>query len=148
MCQCQLVLKIYYDLYKQQNHQDFHLKNLKKLTQGLDFNLTWVKFLGQLLDPKNFLKILVYWSWPVIDVLVKSSAKYIGSILPYDEDFESLAFIGLIDPDRIHQLTAGKILNLSKEKEGKQSKDLKEILNHQMISLDWDRKKERWQVQY
>ena len=99
----------------------FSIENLKKLTQGLDFRFDIGKVLKeQLLNPKNFFKNLGSFGVGLgIDVLVKSLAKYISSILPYDEDFEDLAFIGLIDPDRIHQLTAGKIINLPEEKRRK-----------------------------
>ena len=99
----------------------FSIENLKKLTQGLDFRFDIGKVLKeQLLNPKNFVKNLGSFGVGLgIDVLVRSLAKYISSILPYDEDFEDLAFIGLIDPDRIHQLTAGKIINLPKEKRRK-----------------------------
>ncbi len=92
-----------------------------KLTKGLDFRFDIGKVVKeQLLNPKNFVKNLGSFGVGLgIDVLAKSLAKYISSILPYDEDFEDLAFIGLIDPDRIHQLTAGKIINLPKEKRRK-----------------------------
>ena len=99
----------------------FKSLDLSNLTKGLDFRFDIGKVLKeQLLNPKNFFKNLGSFGVGLgIDVLVKSSAKYISSILPYDEDFESLAFIGLIDPDRIHQLTAGKIINLPEEKRRK-----------------------------
>ena len=92
-----------------------------KLTKGLDFRFDIGKVLKeQLLNPKNFVKNLGSFGVGLgIDVLAKSLAKYISSILPYDEDFELLAYLGMIDPDRIHQLTAGKIINLPKERRKK-----------------------------
>ena len=91
------------------------------MTKGLDFRFDIGKVLKeQRLNPKNFFKNLSSFGIGVgIDVVAKSLAKYISSILPYNEDFEALAYLGLIDPDRIHQLAAGKIINLPEEKRKK-----------------------------
>ncbi len=95
--------------------------DLSNLTKGLDFRFDIGKVLKeQLLNPKNFLKNLGSFAVGMgIDVGAKFIGKYISSILPYNEDFEALAYIGLIDPDRIHQLAAGKIINLPKERRKK-----------------------------
>lgn len=99
----------------------FKSLDLSNLTKGLDFRFDIGKVLKeQLLNPKNFFKNLSSFGIGVgIDVVAKSLAKYISSILPYNEDFEALAYLGLIDPDRIHQLAAGKIINLPEEKRKK-----------------------------
>ena len=71
---------------------------------------------------KTSLKILVHSELDTgLDVGAKFLGKYISSILPYNEDFELLAFLGMIDPDRIHQLTTRKkLLIFLMIKEGKQ----------------------------
>ena len=99
---------------------------LKKLTTGLDFRFDAGKVLKeQLLSPKNFLKNLGSFGIGVgLDVGAKLLGKYISSILPYNEDFELLGYLGMIDPDRIHQLTAGKIINLPDDKRRKAIKRL------------------------
>ena len=99
---------------------------LKKLTTGLDFRFDAGKVLKeQLLNPKNLFKNLGSFGLGVgLDVGAKFLGKYISSILPYNEDFELLAYLGMIDPDRIHQLTAGKIINLPDDKRRKAIKRL------------------------
>jgi len=105
-------------IQKLQRTLDVNAKRLQTLTKGLDFRFDAGKVLKeQLLSPKNFLKNLGSFGIGVgLDVGAKLLGKYISSILPYNEDFELLGYLGMIDPDRIHQLTAGKIINLPDDK--------------------------------
>jgi hypothetical protein len=105
-------------LQKLQRTFDVNAKRLQTLTKGLDFRFDAGKVLKeQLLSPKNFLKNLGSFGIGVgLDVGAKLLGKYISSILPYNEDFELLGYLGMIDPDRIHQLTAGKIIDLPDDK--------------------------------
>ena len=111
---------------KLQRTFDVNAKRLQTLTKGLDFRFDAGKVLKeQLLNPKNLLKNLRSFGIGVgIDVAARSLAKYISNILPYDEDFELLAYLGLIDPDRIAQLTATKIIKLPEDKRKKVLKKL------------------------
>ena len=99
----------------------FDISGFDKLTKGLDFRFDIGKVIKeQLLNPKNFLKNLGSFAVGMgIDVGAKFIGKYISSILPYNEDFELFGYLGMIDPDRIHQLTAGKIINLPEERRKK-----------------------------
>ena len=113
-------------IQKLQRTLDVNAKRLQTLTKGLDFRFDAGKVLKeQLLSPKNFLKNLGSFGIGVgLDVGAKLLGKYISSILPYNEDFELLGYLGMIDPDRIHQLTAGKIINLPDDKRRKVIKRL------------------------
>ena len=108
-------------IQKLQRTLDVNAKRLQTLTKGLDFRFDAGKVLKeQLLSPKNFIKNLGSFGIGVgIDVGAKLLGKYISSILPYNEDFELLGYLGMIDPDRIHQLAAGKIINLPDDKRRK-----------------------------
>ena len=99
----------------------FKSLDLSNLTKGLDFRFDIGKVVKeQLLNPKNFFKNLGSFAVGMgIDVGAKFIGKYISSILPYNEDFELFGYLGMIDPDRIHQLAAGKIINLPEEKRKK-----------------------------
>jgi hypothetical protein len=98
-----------------------NVKKLRSLTKGLDFRFDAKGVIKeQLLNPKNFFKNLGSFGIGLgLDVGAKFLGKYISSVLPYNEDFELLGYLGMIDPDRIHQLSAGKIINLPKEKRKK-----------------------------
>ena len=100
---------------------------LKKLTTGLDFRFDAKGVIkNQLLNPKNLLSnIKNFGIGTGLDIGARFLGKYISSILPYNEDFELLAFLGMIDPDRIHQLTAGKIINLPEDKRKRAIENLK-----------------------
>ena len=94
------------------------IERLKSLTKGLDFRFDAKGVIkNQLLNPKNLLSNIKSFGIGMgLDMGAKFLGKYISSILPYNEDFELLAYLGMIDPDRIHQLTAGKIINLPDDK--------------------------------
>lgn len=111
---------------KLQRTFDVNAKRLQTLTKGLDFRFDAGKVLKeQLLNPKNFFKNLGSFGIGMgLDIGAKFLGKYISSILPYNEDFELLGYLGMIDPDRIHQLTAGKIINLPDDKRRKAIKRL------------------------
>lgn len=114
------------NLQKLQRSLDINAKRLQTLTKGLDFRFDAGKVIKeQLLNPKNLVKNLGSFGLGVgIDIGARSIAKYISNILPYDEDFEILAYLGLIDPDRIAQLTATKIIKLPEDKRKKVLKKL------------------------
>jgi hypothetical protein len=113
-------------IQKFQRSLDINAKRLQTLTKGLDFRFDAGKVIKeQLFNPKNFVKNLGSFGLGVgIDVGAKLLGKYISSILPYNEDFELLAYLGLIDPDRIAQLTATKIIKLPEDKRKKVLKKL------------------------
>ena len=94
------------------------LKPKLKFYQGLDFRFDAKSLVkNQILNPINLFKNVGSFALGLgLDVGAKFLGKYISSILPYNEDFELLAYLGMIDPDRIHQLTAGKIINLPEDK--------------------------------
>ena len=100
---------------------------LKKLTTGLDFRFDAKGVIkNQLLNPKNLLSNIKNFGIGIgLDIGARFLGKYISSILPYNEDFELLAYLGMIDPDRIHQLTAGKIINLPEDKRRRAIENLK-----------------------
>ena len=103
------------------------IERLKSLTKGLDFRFDAKGVIkNQLLNPKNLLSNIKSFGIGIgLDMGAKFLGKYISSILPYNEDFELLAYLGMIDPDRIHQLTAGKIINLPEDKRRRAIKNLK-----------------------
>ena len=102
------------------------LKPKLKFYQGLDFRFDAKSLVkNQILNPINLFKNVGSFALGLgLDVGVKFLGKYISSILPYNEDFELLGKIGMIDPDRIHQLTATKIINLPDDKRRKAIKRL------------------------
>ena len=99
---------------------------LKKLTKGLDFRFDAKGVIkNQLLNPKNLLSNIKNFGVGIgLDIGARFLGKYISSILPYNEDFELLGYLGMIDPDRIHQLAATKIINLPKDKRRRVIKNL------------------------
>ena len=102
------------------------IERIKSLTKGLDFRFDAKGVIkNQLLNPKNLLSNIKNFGIGMgLDMGAKLLGKYISSILPYNEDFELLGYLGMIDPDRIHQLTAGKIINLPDDKRRKAIKRL------------------------
>ena len=51
-----------------------------------------------------------------IDIGLRTLGSFISNIVPYDEDFELLGMLGMVNPDRIFELTARKIVELPEVK--------------------------------
>lgn len=104
--------------------------SFKYFTQGLDFRIDIGKVIReQIFDPKNLFKNITNIGVGIgIDIGAKVAASIISNITPYERSFQLLGGLGMVNPERIYELSARKLLELPENQRKKEIEKLQEYL--------------------